>query len=134
MIVLYRIVPRMVRTVLVNVIIMVSVFALIPKLVKKLVEQERIQNANRVFAKVLYGKVMCRENGADRFYSGSKKCPNEPPLTDIHGVNIYCGSGSNHQDCPDGYECNKHPGGLYAVCCKHEGYTASHNNDDNIFL
>lgn len=45
-------------------------------------------------------------------------CPEGRPVTDSNGVEIFCGRGPTHQNCPSGTECVIDPADRFAVCCK----------------
>ena len=44
-------------------------------------------------------------------------CKNGAPLKDASGVDLFCGRGLNHVDCPLGSVCVISPIDLYAKCC-----------------
>ncbi len=45
------------------------------------------------------------------------KCPIGSPMIGLDGLDLYCGPGTNHLDCPFGTQCITGPNQEYFACC-----------------
>ncbi len=45
------------------------------------------------------------------------KCPIGSPMIGLDGLDLYCGPGKNHLDCPFGTQCITGPNQEYFACC-----------------